>query len=131
MAPINQPSSRIGMRPDRVIAYECTGFKICQVKLACPRIDQRSGSIPAKPVRHSNLDRQLFDTRSASFLPHPAQATATHPRATGKFVGVRTILRPSVPNTKIDWYYTTRRTRRVDWMGFLPGLETASALLAV
>jgi hypothetical protein len=78
---INQPSSRIGMRPDRTIANERTGFKIRQVKLARPRIDQRSGSIPAKPVRHSNLDRQLFDPRPASFLPRPAQATAAHPRA--------------------------------------------------
>ena len=64
------------------------------------------------------------------FPPNPSQAAAALPTPRWRFTGERTILRPSVPNTEIDWCYTKWRTRRAIWMGFLPGLEAASTLLA-
>jgi hypothetical protein len=91
-----------------------------------------------KGYAQSHPNRPSRDPRSPAFSLAQHRSRWLTPEPRWEFVGVRTILRPSVPNTKIGCYYATRRTRRVDWMGFLPmewgtgawprlGLETSRA----
>ena len=118
---------------DRDCSSKGLWHRLCLNELASQPFNSRS--TVATPSRRTGTHGLIRAVRGWINSPHASSPLSNRPRRRTpkpqrKFAGERTILRPSVPNTEIDWCYTKWRTRRAIWMGFLPGLEAASTLLA-